>query len=248
VIAAFLAVPVADAAAAKRLFGDRSLGPGSRGRDVRVLQDFLTRVGLRTTVDGHYGPATTRRVRSWERRAARRVNGRMSRPDARVLRSQVEATGATQAAPAPAPAPAPPPLAPGDRATLLPDGTAVAPASAPAPVKAIIAAANAIHDKPYRYGGGHGRWEDTGYDCSGSMSYALRGAGLLDTALDSSGFMRFGDPGPGRWVTIYSHPGHGYLMIAGLRYDTSGRADDDTRWDTRPRSTAGYAVRHPPGL
>ncbi len=120
--------------------------------------------------------------------------------------------------------------------------------SGPATVRRIIAAANRIADKPYKYGGGHGQWEDSGYDCSGSVSYALHGAGLLDTALDSSGFMRWGAPGRGRWVTIYAHPSHAYMVVNGRRFDTTGRSESGTRWQASDRSSAGYVVRHPPGL
>jgi cell wall-associated NlpC family hydrolase len=250
-------VPAADAAAAKRVFGERDLREGMKGRDVRVLQDFLTKTGLETTVDGRYGPATAARVRTWERHAEQAVDGAMTRPEASVLREQVEA--GTQV-PATAPeegdadteAPGTPvstQTTPGEQATLGPDGLAIAPESAPAEVKALIAAANEIHDKPYKFGGGHGvRIDDSGYDCSGSMSYVLRKAGLLDEALDSTGFMSYGDAGEGQWVTSYAKPSHSYLIVAGLRFDTSGRADDDSRWDTRARSSSGYTVRHPPGL
>src|SRR5215211_7643095 len=131
------------------------------------------------------------------------------------------------------------------KASLTSDGRAVAPASAPDEVQAIIAAGNRIATKPYTYGGGHGRWNDTGYDCSGSVSYVLHAAGLLDTALDSTGFMRWGEAGKGRWVTNYANPSHSYMVIAGLRFDTSGRSDDNSRWDTEMRSSAGYTVRHP---
>ena len=230
-------VPVADAAAAKRSFGERVLKQGMRGRDVRVLQDFLTRTGLRTTVDGQFGRATASRVRSWERRAERRVDGKVSRPDARALRATVEASSA--------PAPVVPPV---DKAVVGPDGLATAPASAPPLVKAIVAAGNKIATKPYKYGGGHGRWEDSGYDCSGSMSYAFHGAGMLDTALDSTGFMSWGEAGKGEWVTIYAKGSHAYMLVAGLRFDTSGRASQGTRWQADMRSAAGYTVRHPEGL
>jgi cell wall-associated NlpC family hydrolase len=230
-------VPVADAAAAKRIFGPRPLQQGMHGRDVRVLQDFLTRAGFRTTVDGQFGRATAGRVRSWERRAARRVNGRVSRPDARALRATVESSSA-----------AAPRVIAGDKAVIGSDGLATAPASAPPEVQAIIAAGNRIATKPYKYGGGHGRWEDSGYDCSGSLSYAFHGAGLLARSLDSSGFMRWGEAGKGEWVTIYAKPSHAYMVIAGLRYDTSGRASQGTRWQEDMRSASGYTVRHPTGL
>jgi hypothetical protein len=241
-------LPVLEASAATRVFGSRALQMGSVGRDVRVLQDFLTRWGVPTRVDGAYGPRTTRRVRRWERLAGRPVDGRMSLEDTVELRRAVEAGERRPGAPALAPAPVATAMAPAATATLAPDGTAIAPVGAPPQVVALIAAANEIHAMPYKYGGGHGRWVDSGYDCSGSMSYALHGAGLLDTALDSSGFMGWGDPGEGQWVTNYANPGHSYMVIAGLRFDTSGRAEDNSRWDTEMRSPSGYTVRHPVGL
>jgi hypothetical protein len=225
-------------------FGDRSLRQGSRGHDVRVLQDFLTRVGLRTVVDGQFGPKTARRVRSWERRSDKRVNGRVTRGDARTLRSQVEqGILVHESAPEPAAAPA------GENATLGADGRAIAPASAPQEVKDAIAAANRIVGKPYKYGGGHGRWEDSGYDCSGAMSYALHGAGLLDRALTSGDFMRWGEAGKGSWITIYAHSGHGFLRIAGLRFDTGwNNSGKGPRWSDNMRPVGDYTIRHPAGL
>jgi hypothetical protein len=233
-------MPVSDAVAAKRIFGKRALQEGMRGRDVRVLQDFLTRAGFNTTIDGHYGPGTARRVRSWERSEQRRVNGRVSRPDAKALRVTVESS-ATEREPAEL-------APPTGKAIVGSDGLAVAPADAPPQVKAIIAAGNKIATKPYKYGGGHGRWEDTGYDCSGSMSYAFHGAGMLDQALDSTGFMSWGEAGKGQWVTIYAKGSHAYMVVAGLRFDTSGRSDQGTRWQAKMRSSSGYTVRHPAGL
>jgi peptidoglycan hydrolase-like protein with peptidoglycan-binding domain len=115
-------------------------------------------------------------------------------------------------------------------------------------VRRIIAAANRIAHKPYKYGGGHGRWNDTGYDCSGSVSYALHGAALLSSALTSNDFMRYGAPGRGRYVTIYANPGHVYMVVNGRRFDTTGRSETGSRWQTEQRSSAGYVVRHPPGL
>ena len=118
----------------------------------------------------------------------------------------------------------------------------------PRVVRRIIAAGDRIAHKPYKYGGGHGRWEDDGYDCSGSVSYALHGAGLLSSALTSGGFMSWGASGPGRWVTIYASPSHVYMVVAGRRFDTTGRSESGTRWQSEQRSAAGYVVRHPPGL
>jgi peptidoglycan hydrolase-like protein with peptidoglycan-binding domain len=112
----------------------------------------------------------------------------------------------------------------------------------------IVRAANRIAGKPYKYGGGHGQWNDTGYDCSGSVSYALHGGGLLDSALTSGGFMTWGDPGPGRRISIYASPSHVYMVIDGRRFDTTGRSETGSRWQASDRSSAGYVVRHPPGL
>ncbi len=112
----------------------------------------------------------------------------------------------------------------------------------------LIRAANRIATAPYRYGGGHGSYRDSGYDCSGSISYALHFAGLLRTPLDSSGFMSYGLPGKGRHVTIYAHPGHAYMVVDGRRFDTSARRETGSRWTSTHRSPAGYTVRHPRGL
>ena len=141
-----------------------------------------------------------------------------------------------------------PVAAPTEKATISPDGLAIAPASAPDPVKTIIAAGNQIASKPYKYGGGHAKFDDSGYDCSGSVSYALHGAGLLETALPSGDFTDWGDAGPGQWVTIYANSGHMFMVVAGIRFDTSGRTRNNTRWQTDMRSTSSYTVRHPPGL
>jgi cell wall-associated NlpC family hydrolase len=136
----------------------------------------------------------------------------------------------------------------GPRARVLGDGTAVAPENAPDVVKRVIMAANEIAKFPYKWGGGHGAWRDNGYDCSGSVSFALAGAGLLERPLTSGGFIGYGAPGRGRWITIYTHSGHIFMVVAGLRFDTSGQGRAGTRWQEEPRSTAGFAVRHIPGL
>jgi hypothetical protein len=115
-------------------------------------------------------------------------------------------------------------------------------------VQAIIAAGNRIATLPYVYGGGHGSWEDTGYDCSGSVSYALHGAGLLSASMPSGDFEGWGAAGPGSWVTIYANGGHMYMVVAGLRFDTSGQRGSGTRWQADLRSNAGFVVRHPVGL
>jgi cell wall-associated NlpC family hydrolase len=128
------------------------------------------------------------------------------------------------------------------------NGTAVAPLEAPDVVATVVAAGNAIATKPYKWGGGHGAWKDDGYDCSGSVSFALAGAGLLDGPLTSGGLMHYGKPGPGKWITIYANGGHVFMVVAGLRFDTSG-AQGGTRWQPPDgRSYGGFTARHPPGL
>jgi cell wall-associated NlpC family hydrolase len=133
-------------------------------------------------------------------------------------------------------------------ATVGPDGQAVAPAGAPPQVTALIAAGNQIASMPYKYGGGHTDFADTAYDCSGSVSYALHGAALLDATLDSTGLTRWGRSGPGQWITVYANKTHTYLIVAGLRFDTSGQKLANTRWQAAPRSNRGFKVRHPLGL
>jgi cell wall-associated NlpC family hydrolase len=128
------------------------------------------------------------------------------------------------------------------------DGTAVAPLDAPDIVATVIAAGNAIATTPYKWGGGHGAWRDNGYDCSGSVSFALAGAGLMTSPLVAAQFMHWGAGGQGKWITIYANPGHTFMVVAGLRFDTSGAAGG-TRWQPAAgRSYAGFVARHPPGL
>ncbi len=115
-------------------------------------------------------------------------------------------------------------------------------------VQLIIRAANRIAETDYRYGGGHRTFNDTGYDCSGSISYALHGAGLLSSPLDSTGFMSYGSPGPGRHVTIYANRGHAFMVVDGRRYDTSAMGETGSRWTWTKRSGSGFVARHPPGL
>lgn len=215
-----------------------------------MLQRWLTRVGFRTAIDGHFGSATRRSLRAYERSSGLHADGVLSRRDAKGLRVRAYAATPprerTQARAVPRTATDSPG---GPQAELSPDGrTAVAPQGAPEPVKAAIAAANRLVDKPYVYGGGHGSFEDDGYDCSGAASYALHGAGVLDAPMDSSGLAGFGASGVGRWITVYANSGHAYLVIAGLRFDTSGSGEKGPRWRSKDRSGEGYTVRHPAGL
>ena len=112
----------------------------------------------------------------------------------------------------------------------------------------VIAAGNAFATLPYIWGGGHGSFHASGYDCSGSVSYALAAAGLLSSPLDSTGFESWGDPGPGRWITVYANAGHAWMVVAGWRFDTVALASGGTRWSQSMASTAGFVARHPPGL
>jgi cell wall-associated NlpC family hydrolase len=159
------------------------------------------------------------------------------------------ATDPTQAGAVPS---APPAAVPGAVATITADGLAAPPANAPVQVQQAILAANAIIGKPYRYGGGHRKFLDSGYDCSGTVSFALNGGGLLKSPLDSTGFFRWGKSGPGAWITVYTKSSHAFMVIAGLRLDTSAAGDPSgakgPRWRPVLRSTRGFKARHPDGL
>jgi peptidoglycan hydrolase CwlO-like protein len=127
-------------------------------------------------------------------------------------------------------------------------GMVQAPPGAPAAVAQVIAAGNAIATLPYIWGGGHGSFHASGYDCSGSVSYALAAAGLLSSPLDSTGFESWGEPGPGKWITVYANAGHAFMVVAGWRFDTVALAEGGTRWSQTMTSTAGFVARHPAGL
>jgi peptidoglycan hydrolase-like protein with peptidoglycan-binding domain len=229
-----------------RSLGDRiPLRQGMSGHDVKVLQDYLKRAGFTTSVDGEYGAGTVKSVKKFETDQQVAPDGVTDAADIDLLRSLVEGDAATGTG---STAPRAVALTPGSKATLGSDGLAIAPADAPEQVKQIIAAGNEIAKTPYVYGGGHGKWQDSGYDCSGSVSYALHGAGLLSSALPSGNFVGWGEKGPGQWVTIYAKSSHMYMVVAGLRFDTSGRSTGGTRWQTASRSASGYTVVHPPGL
>ena len=136
----------------------------------------------------------------------------------------------------------------GTHATLTAGGLAVPPLGAPPAVQEVIQAGNEIARLPYRYGGGHRTWIDTAYDCSASISFAFAAAGLVSAPMVSGQLAQWGDPGPGRWITVFANGGHTFMYIAGLRFDTGGLSATGSRWQGTGRSTAGFAVRHPPGL
>jgi|SRR5215207_5472707 len=238
-VAVLSLIVTAEASAAG--YATRTLRVGSSGSDVRAFQRYLDRAGFDTTADGAFGPATRRSVMAFERTEERRVNGVASTGDQRLARAKASAadegdSGGEPVQPAP------------EKGYIDSSGMAVAPSSAPDEVKAIVAAGNQIATKPYKYGGGHARWNDTGYDCSGSVSYVLHAAGLLGRARDSTGFMSYGDAGRGIWITIRSNPSHAYMIVAGLRFDTSARSRTGSRWSEQMRSASGYRGRHPEGL
>ena len=193
----------------------------TRGSSVRLLQRKLG-IGA----DGVFGPGTARAVRR-----AQRAHGLTA--DGIVGPATWQAIGVRGRHPVLR------------RAHLRGGGGG---SGVPAAIGRAIAAANRIAGFPYRYGGGHGSFNDTGYDCSGSVSYVLHAAGRLGRPRDSGELMSYGAPGRGRYITVYANPGHAYMVIRGRRYDTSGRYEDGTRWASSSRSSAGYVARHPPGL
>jgi cell wall-associated NlpC family hydrolase len=152
---------------------------------------------------------------------------------------------ATVGGPAP-PGEAPAPLTPGESAEYISESQASVPSGAPPAIAGAIEAANSIATTPYIWGGGHGSFESSGYDCSGAVSFALHGGGFLESPLDSTGLETWGDPGPGRWITVYANAEHAWMIIAGLAFDTVG--GPGPRWHPSPvDSPEGFIARHPPG-
>jgi peptidoglycan hydrolase-like protein with peptidoglycan-binding domain len=222
--------------------GERTLKQGMRGHDVRVLQGYLTVAGYPTSIDGDFGPGTKANVIKFENSHQLPPNGVVTYVQSRALR-QVVATALAGGAVA--------------KATINSDGTATAPAGAPPAVQAMIAAANQIVDKPYIYAGGHGRWNDNGYDCSGAVSFALHGAGMLSSPEDSTELESYGAAGPGKWVTIYANSNHTWIVIAGIAFDTAHYGPttpggSGPRWLTNATGNLAdgqnYVVRHPSAL
>jgi peptidoglycan hydrolase-like protein with peptidoglycan-binding domain len=245
-VAALAVAAAMPAAASAASYGTRTLSVGAHGSDVKKLQRYLASAGHRVARDGEFGPRTRRALRATEAELELSADGVATVREQRAIRRAVKppsSGGAAYVAPPP-----PDKVVPGAKGTVTADGFAVPPESAPESVKQVITAGNAIATTPYKWGGGHATWDDTGYDCSGSVSYALHGGGLLDSALVSGDFASWGSPGPGSWISIYANGGHVYMVVAGIRFDTSARSQTGSRWTMEQRDSAGFTVTHPKGL
>ena len=235
--------------------GQRTLQQGMRGADVKLLEKDLSITGYPTSVNGRFGAATKRSVVYFQRDNDLPSNGVVTYADALYLRRMVAIVAVHGRFKGFGPAYYV--TAPGV-ATINPNGTATAPYGAPLQVQEMIAAANEIIHTPYVWGGGHGSWNSYGYDCSGAVSYALHGANLLSSPENSTGLESYGDPGPGRWVTIYADASHAFIDIAGRAFDTADfggpniPAGTGPRWRSNPTGNLAdggdFVVRHPAGL
>ena len=201
-------------------------GARPRGASVRLLQ---SRLGV--AADGVFGPGTARAVRRFQRAHGLTADGV-------VGPATWSALGVAGRRPVLHPR--------GRRGSAVHRRPRVG--GPPVAILRAVAAADRIAAFPYRYGGGHGSFHDSGYDCSGSVSYVLHATGRLGRPRDSGELMSWGSPGRGRWITVYANAGHAYMVINGRRYDTTGRSDTGSRWQAADRSSAGYVARHPPGL
>ena len=270
-VLATLATATSASAAAK--FGGRLLHMGARGLDVTTLQRDLTAAGFTTSATGVFTLQTKAQVKAFQRRYRLSVDGvvgpttyaRLTRvvhklanvPDTALGVSGPNQTATTATSSLPPsdsggagfvpPAADGPVLAAGlDQQT----GLVQPPANAPMVIQEVIQGANQIAFKPYIFGGGHGSFFAAGYDCSGSVSFALHAARLLSTPLDSTQFESYGDPGPGRWITLYANGGHVFMKVAGLWFDTAAQSasNGNDRW-SRSRVSPGsdWVVRHPSG-
>jgi peptidoglycan hydrolase-like protein with peptidoglycan-binding domain len=211
------------------------LSQGSKGTWVKTLQSDLTYLGYPTAIDGTFGATTKQTVNAFKVAHGFPADGVVGSQTWTALYTAVTQIEDTPTA----------------KARLNPDGSVTPPASAPQVIQKMILAGNQIDTKPYCYGGGHGRWKDSCYDCSGSVSYVLHAAGLLNVSEDSTELESFGARGPGRWVTIWANGGHTYMQIAGLWFDTAQQSSNplNDRWAKRNiEDNSAFVVRHPNGL
>lgn len=274
-------VPTLAVAAARPLarqrqmrFGARTLTMGMAGPDVTTLQRDLSALGWSTAPTGVFNAPTRHEVKAFQRTSKLTADGVVGPKTYSALKQAMAAvenvtdapdttdtTATASSATLPAddsggagfvPANTAASSGPVEDATLSSDGIATAPADAPEVIQEVIAAANKIAFDPYVYGGGHNGWgPQKGYDCSGSTSYVLHAAGLLNgMPLDSTQFMSYGDAGPGQWITIYAEGGHAYMDIAGLWFDTAAQSstNGNDRWSvSRISPSQGFVARHPDG-
>ncbi len=245
---------LAMSAVAHAQLGDRTLKVGKAGKDVRALQGYLDASGYHVIETGRYDKQTRTAVKAFEADYGLPANGVVSRRVAKMIQTTATSPpgyGGTEYGKTPGPPPGPTPTGlktvPGNRAKVLRDGTAAAPENAPAEVKKIIASGNEIAKLPYKWGGGHSVWRDSGYDCTGSTTYALRTT-FRRGRYPTFGYSSWQLPGKGRWITTYASSYHVYMIVAGLRFDTSGLHVAGSRWTNESRSSAGFVARHPAGF
>ncbi len=223
-----------------------------RRRPVRFFQiSLITGLLVSCGVDSRWGPPKTglRENMAWQYTSTETAAAPAEAPIAPV---SVTTNEPTFPPPLMAHSLAPPPQPQafsGEKKVRLINGKAVAPAHAPEVVKRAVAAGNRMQKYPYKFGGGHAKLDDTGYDCSGSTSYVLREAGIISDQMTSRGFLNYGQSGVGEWITVWTKDGHVYMTVGGLRLDTGGSPrSDGPRWKDKTRSTSGFLPRHPPGL
>ncbi|HEY2161995.1 MAG TPA: peptidoglycan-binding domain-containing protein [Solirubrobacteraceae bacterium] len=234
------ATVTASASQSGKHLGDRVLWPGMTGHDVRVLQQYLTFAGYSTAITGSFDMATRGNVVAFERAQHLSTTGVVTLKVAKALRKAAIAS------------------LPHGTVRINSDGTATAPVGAPSAVVSMVNAANRIIHTSYCYAGGHGSWNSSCYDCSGSVGYVLHAAGMLSSPEPSGSMESWGSAGAGRWISVYANSGHVFMVIAGRAFDTADfggpniPSGSGPRWRSNPTGNladgGGYVVRHPAGL